>query len=259
MTLDRRYIVTPVHKAMQMLDALAAGNGPMTLSELAGRTALPKTTAFRYLYTLRASGFVSYDEHTERYGQGARVAVAAAAPLLPNGAERIRELAQPTMRRLQRQFNETVNLGLRDGSEIVYIDMLGSSRLLHAEAKIGKRDPLHCTALGKAILQTLGMAEVEHTVPRRMPARTPHTITNRERFLDEIANSAARSYAFDLEENELGARCVAAAIRSPGSTGAMAAISISGPSPLMPLETLERMGRALARAADAIDIAEAVG
>ena len=252
MTLDRRYVVAPVHKSMQLLDALVAGNGPMTLSDLASCTALPKTTAFRYLYTLRASGFVGYDERTERYVIGPRVAVAQP---LPGYAERIKEIAQPTMLRLQRQFNETINLGIRDGGQVMYIDMVGSSRLLHAEAKVGKRDPLHCTALGKAMLLTLGPSEVDRSVPRRMVARTPHTITNRNQFLDEIARSAERRYALDMEENELGARCVAAAICEPGSGSAIAAISISGPSQLMPVETLARMGRVLARTAGSITIA----
>ena len=254
MSLDRRYVVTPVHKSMQLLDALVASKGPMSLSDLAACTALPKTTAFRYLYTLRASGFVRYDERTKHYLIGPRVAV---APPLPDRAERIREIAQPAMRRLQRQFNETVNLGLRDGAEIVYIDMVGTTRLLHAEAKIGTRDPLHSTALGKAILLTLGPSEVDHTVPRRMAARTPHTITNRERFLDELAKSAERNYAFDIEENELGARCVAAAIGAPGGGAAIAAISISGPSQLMSMETLEHMGRVLVRTTSVIDLAAA--
>ncbi|MEO8856024.1 MAG: IclR family transcriptional regulator [Burkholderiaceae bacterium] len=251
MSLDRRYVVTPVHKSMQLLDALVAGNGPMSLAELACCTALPKTTAFRYLYTLRASGFVGYDERTERYVIGPRVAVTQP---LPGPAERIKTLAQPTMRRLQRQFNETVNLAIRDGNEIVYIDMVGSSRLIHAEAKIGARDPLYCTALGKAILLTLGVSEVDRSVPRRMVARTPHTITNRERLLDEIAQSATRKYALDMEENEVGARCVAAAIGDPMGGAAIAAISISGPCKLMTSDTLERMGRVLASTAATIRI-----
>lgn len=95
-------------------------------------------------------------------------------------------------------------------------------------------------------------------VPRRMIARTPHTITNREQFLDEIAQSATRKYALDMEENELGARCVAAAICPPDGGGAIAAISISGPSQLMDPATLERMGRVLARTASDIHIAQAL-
>lgn len=255
MSLDRRYIVAPVHKSLQLLDVLVSGKLPMALSDLAASTALPKTTAFRYLYTLRASGFVSYDERTERYAIGPRVAVTSP---LPGHAERIKAIAQPAMLRLQRQFNETVNLGIRDGNDIVYIDMVGSSRLLHAEAKIGKRDPLHSTALGKAILLTLGVSEIDRAVPRRMVARTPHTIVNRDHFLDDIARSAARKYALDMEENELGARCVAAAIHPSAARGAMAAISISGPCELMTDETLARMGRVLAGTVGAIDISSAL-
>ena len=255
MSLDRRYIVAPVHKSMQLLDALVSGREPMALSDLAASTALPKTTAFRYLYTLRASGFVTYNERTERYAIGPRVAVASP---LPRYAERIKEIAQPALLRLQRQFNETVNLGIRDGTDIVYIDMVGSSRLLHAEAKIGNRDPLHSTALGKAILQTLGTSEIERAVPRRLVARTPHTITDREHLLDDIARSAARKYALDLEENEVGARCVAAAITEPSGRGAMAAISISGPCQLMSDDMLARMGRVLAGTAGSIDISSAL-
>lgn len=255
MSLDRRYIVAPIHKSMQLLDALVSAKGTMTLSDLAASTALPKTTAFRYLYTLRASGFVSYDERTERYAIGPRVAVPAPLPMC---AERIRAIAQPAMLRLQRQFNETVNLGLREGGEIIYIDMIGSSRLLHAEARIGSRDPLHSTALGKAILQTLGAAEIDRILPRSMAARTPHTITSRADFLADISRSAARRYALDMEENELGARCVAAAITAPNGDGPQAAISISGPTQLMTDTTLARIGRVLALTAGSIDLSAAL-
>ena len=252
MSLDRRYLVAPVHKAMQLLDALAASKEPMTLSDLSACTALPKTTTFRYLYTLRASGFVGYDGLSERYLVGERVTVAA--PLSAQMTQ-LRDAAHPALRRLQRQFNETVNLAVRDGPNIVYLDMVGSTRLQHTEAMIGKRDSIYSTALGKALLLNLGASELERMVPRHMPARTPHSITERGLFLDDIAQSAQRNYAFDLEENELGARCVAAAICSPYSGDAIAAISISGPSQLMSMETLNRMGRALARTASQLELA----
>jgi IclR family acetate operon transcriptional repressor len=145
---------------------------------------------------------------------------------------------------------------VRDGSDIVYIDMVGSTRLQHTEAMIGKRDPLYSTALGKAILLTLGSSELDRVVPRQMASRTPHTITNRDLFLDNIAQSALRHYALDLEENEIGARCVAAAICSPRSGDAIAAISISGPSQLMTMETLDRMGRVLARTVSHLEVSE---
>ena len=251
MSLDRRYVVIPVHKSMQLLDVLEANGQPMSLSDLAARTALPKTTAFRYLYTLRASRLVDYDDQSERYTTGPRLAI---APPLPDRARHIRELVHPALRRLQRQFNETVNLAIRDGSDIVYIDIVGSTRLQHAEAAIGKRDPLYSTALGKAFLIGLPAQEIERALPERVEARTPHTITDRERLLEEIARSARRRYALDLEENELGACCVAAPIPSPQTGEPIAAISISGPSALMPMETLDRMGRVLNRTVHGLQV-----
>lgn len=244
MSLDPRYVVIPVHKSMLLLDVLEASRHPMTLSDLAARTALPKTTAFRYLYTLRASRLVDYDEQTERYSTGPRLCV---APPLPDRARHIREWVHPALRRLQRQFNETVNLAIRDGSDIVYIDIVGSTRLQHVEAAIGKRDPLYSTALGKAFLIGLRAEEIERVLPQRVEPRTPHTITDRERLLQEIARSARRRYALDLEENELGACCVAAPIASPETGEPIAAISISGRTEQMTMETLDRMGRVLNR------------
>jgi DNA-binding IclR family transcriptional regulator len=251
MSLDPRYVVIPVHKSMQLLDVLEASGQPMALSDLAARTALPKTTAFRHLYTLRASRLVDYDEETERYSVGPRLAI---APPLPEGARRIREQLHPALRRLQRQFNETVNLAIRDGSDIVYIDIVGSTRLQRAEAAIGKRDPLYSTALGKAFLIGLRAEEIERVLPQRVEPRTPHTITDRERLLQEIARSTHRRYALDLEENELGACCVAAPIASPETGEAIAAISISGRTEQMPMETLDRMGRVLNRTVHGLQV-----
>ena len=239
MTLDRRYVVTPVHKSMQLLDALVASKGPMTLSDLASCTALPKTTAFRYLYTLRASGFVGFDERTERYVIGPRVAVSRP---LPAYAERIREIAQPAMLRLQRQFNETVNLAVADGADIVYVAMVGSTRSLRMEASLGARDPLHSTSLGKAILATRPIESRLEALPKRLLARTPKTITSRRSLDLELESAAARGFALDIEENELGAHCVAAAIPA---TNPPAAISISGPAQRLPDDALPRIGASL--------------
>ena len=78
MSLDARYVVKPVRKALQLLDELAAESRSLTLSELSERTALPKTTAFRYLYTLRAAGLVIQTDDGDAYAIGPRLAAVAA-------------------------------------------------------------------------------------------------------------------------------------------------------------------------------------
>ena len=244
MSLDERYMVAPVRKALQVLDELAAADRPVTLSEIAARAALPKTTAYRYLYTLRAAGFVQLDEASDTYTIGARLALAAAQPL---SAAALKKAAQPLMRRLQRRFNETVNLGIRSGSDVVYIDMVGSTRSLRMQATIGGSDPLHATAIGKAILSGLTSEAREAVLPRRLAAVTPHTLIDREALARNVEEARARGFATDLEENELGARCVAAPLPALGDEAPAAAISISGPVQRISLDKLAAMGRVLAR------------
>ncbi|MBN9063746.1 MAG: hypothetical protein BGP06_18785 [Rhizobiales bacterium 65-9] len=246
MSLDTRYIVKPVRKALQLLDELAAEGRPLTLTEISERTALPKTTAFRYLYTLRSAGMVVLADEGESYAIGPRLATVAA----PEAAiEILKRTALPQMRGLQLRFNETVNLAVADGSDIVYVSMVGSTRSLRMEASLGARDPLHSTSLGKAILSARKEESRLDGLPRRLVARTPKTLTSRRALEEELAACAARGFALDLEENETGAHCVAAAI--PWSNPA-AALSVSGPAQRLPSEALARVGAALIRAANAI-------
>jgi DNA-binding IclR family transcriptional regulator len=244
MTLDSRYMVAPVRKALQVLDELAATDRPVTLSEIAARAALPKTTAYRYLYTLRAGGFVQMDAENDTYTIGSRVALAAAQTI---SSTVLKKAAQPLMRRLQRRFNETVNLGVRSGPDIIYLDMVGSTRSLRMQATIGNSDPIHATAIGKAILSGLSPEERDAALPRRLALVTPHTLIDRQELARNLEEARVRGYATDLEENELGARCVAVSIPAGPDGPSRAAISISGPVQRITLDNLQVMGRVLAR------------
>lgn len=246
MSLDARYVVKPVRKALQLLDELASAGQPLTLSELADRSGLPKTTAFRYLYTLRSARFVTEAGNGDSYVIGARLAPVAAPDA---GIERLKQAAMPEMHRLQLRFNETVNLGVQEGAGIVYVAMAGSTRSLRMEASLGSRDPLHSTSLGKAILAARPPPARLDDLPARLARRTPMTLTSRSALEADLASSATRGFALDLQENELGAHCVAVAIPTPL---VFAALSISGPVQRLPRQALERYGAALIRGAAAV-------
>ncbi len=253
MSLDARYVVKPVRKALQLLDVLEAEGRALTLSEVAERAALPKTTAFRYLYTLRAAGLVAQGEASDAYAVGHRLRV---SPARDRAILALKQAALPEMQRLQRRFNETVNLGIAENGAVVYLAMVGSTRSLRMQAAIGARDPLHSTSLGKAILAARAPAVQFDDVPSRLARRTAHTVISRALLAEELARTAARGYALDLEENELGARCVAAVV--PGSRPE-AALSVSGPVQRMPDDLLPRLGAALIQAGAAIAGALAAG
>ncbi len=246
MSLDARYVVKPVRKALQLLDVLASEGRPLTLSELAERAALPKTTAFRYLYTLRSGGLVAQAEGSDAYAVGHRL---AAIPAPEAAIEALKQAALPEMQRLQLRFNETVNLAIVDGDEVVYLAMVGSTRSLRMEAAVGARDPVHSTSLGKAILAARPPEHRLDGLPKRLARRTPHTLASRAALALDLVRAAERGFALDLEENELGAHCVAVAI---AGSAPPAAISISGPVQRVPVEALPRLGAALIKAAAAI-------
>jgi IclR family transcriptional regulator, KDG regulon repressor len=147
----------------------------------------------------------------------------------------------------RRRINETVNLGVRSGADVTYIDMVGSTRSLRMQAAIGGSDPLHATAMGKAILSAMAPEAWDAVLPSRLCAVTPHTLTDRAALAGDLAEARARGFATDLEENELGARCVAVPLPSAHDGLPMAAISISGPVQRISHENLAAIGRVLAR------------
>jgi DNA-binding IclR family transcriptional regulator len=109
-------------------------------------------------------------------------------------------------------------------------------------AKVGKRALVHSTALGKAILSGMSSAEVQQLVAQcGLPAITTNTITDPERFLEEINRTRERGFALDDEENEIGVRCVAAPIFD--HTGqAVAAVSVSAPIQRIPMPQVSLYG-----------------
>src|SRR5262245_32508465 len=114
------YQVKPVYKALQVLQCLGEAGRELTLTEICQTIHLPKTTAFRYLSTLREAGFVTQDPATDLYGLGLKLFELG---YIVGENLRIREIAKPFIETLREQFNETVNLGVLDGHEIVYISV----------------------------------------------------------------------------------------------------------------------------------------
>lgn len=159
----------------------------------------------------------------------------------------IHEIALPYMRELLDQFQETVNLGVLEGDEVVYIQILESPQAFKMSSRIGGRDPAHATALGKAILAFLPEEEVERIAHvTGLPKRTEKTISSLQRLREELVTIRQRGYAMDEGENEEGACCVGAPIFDHRGT-VIAALSISGPCLHFSPEKVAEMGTALRR------------
>lgn len=117
-----------------------------------------------------------------------------------------------------------------DGREIIYLDVIESPHNFRLVSQIGMRRPLHCTALGKAVLAWQGTNFRDELLAiTKLEKLTPHSITRPAELVAELGRIQRRGYALDDEEVELGARCVAAPVLD--SSGQVAAgISVSGPT-----------------------------
>jgi IclR family acetate operon transcriptional repressor len=242
------YIVQPVYKALQVLRVLGDERRELALSEICYRVDLPKTTVFRYLQTLCACGFVTHDSNTDLYRIGLRVWELGQSVHEPL---RIRELALPAMRELRDQFNETVNLGVLDGPEVVYLEIIESRRSLRMQAQLGGRDPVYSTALGKAVLAFLPEEQWPGHLPPTLAPRTDHTTTGLGRLRQQLMQTRERGFALDDEENEEGARCIAAPIFNH-QRQATAAVSLSAPASRMTDRLLPKAAAAAVQTANAI-------
>lgn len=222
---DDRYVVQPVLKAMQVLQLVCTAPEPLTLNQLVQKAALPKTTVFRYLRTLAAMGFVEHDAQADRYrpGIGLWRLTHATSPY-----EMLKQIAVPHMKRLRDRFNETVNLGVLAGGEVLYLDVQESDRSLRMQANIGSTDPLHSTALGKAMLAYMPLSQRDVLLPPVLVRLTSNTITDRAVLTEQLDIIHATGYAIESGENEEGSYCIAAPILD-GRSIAMAAISLSAP------------------------------
>ncbi|WP_062228827.1 IclR family transcriptional regulator [Aureimonas frigidaquae] len=225
MAADSGYIVGPVLKALKVLDAVAQKGHPVSLTVISTELDLPKTSTFRYLRTLSAAGFLSYDAAADRYSVGTRFRMLANAD---NGIQRLRDRALPILEDMNREFNETVNLGVLSGNEIVYIAILEPTRGVRMQARVGRRDPLHSTALGKAILASLPEPERGRLISQTLPQRTFRTMTQYEAVMRQLRAVETSGIAIDAGENEDGIMCVGTPIRHEAGYP-LAAISLSAP------------------------------
>lgn len=242
--------VSAVRKALELLGCFSIDTPAMPLSQLARKLDIPKSTAHNLLRTLQSFDLVRQDPASRRYRLGPR---AMELGLLFSRRTEVLAHARPVLRKLAEETRETVKLGILSSNEVLIIAAIESSHQLHTRGDIGRRWPLHSCSLGKAMLSALPNAEAEEILQAKgMPRYMDSTITtwpDMQRELNRIRN---RRYALDLEENEAGVCCAAAPVVDP-LRGAVAAISVSGPTVRLDKERLIEIGRRLSRAASIIE------
>ncbi len=244
------YSIAVLDRALDVVEALASAPAGALLgvTEVARRVGTTKSAAFRILSNLERRGYVSKDPVTAKYTLGTRLAYLGERSL---EAIDLRGAARPELEALHRRFDETVNLGVREDAEVVYVDMVESGHGLRMAARVGARDLLHTTALGKAILAHLPSRDRERLLRRRLVPRTEHTIIDPAVLRSDLERVRERGYAEDQGENEIGARCLGAPIFDHAG-GVLGAISVSSPDSRLDDARAAELAAAVAAAAAAV-------
>lgn len=212
-------------RAVGLLDALSHYPEPVPLKFLTADTGLHASTAFRILQALVAHGFVERTE-SGNYMLGTRLL--QLGHRVRAGTD-VRREARAIMEWLRDQIGESVNLTLREGDEVVYVERVTPARSIRVEQVIGSRAPLHVTAVGKLMLGEMDEATLQGYASRTGLERyTRNTLTDINSLKSEANRDVAQGYALDNEEAELGVGCIGVVIRDGGGN-VVAGLSVSAP------------------------------
>jgi DNA-binding IclR family transcriptional regulator len=203
----------------------------MGISEVAKRADLKTTTTHRLLRTLLQLGVVEQEPESRYYNLSTKILLYSKAVL--DRYDFVRS-AHPILGELSKTVGETVFMGIRDNAELVYVDQVDSlDHVLRMTPQIGRRQPLHSTALGKALLSHLPPDQLQGFLSRgELQKLTENTITKPESLQLELEKIRLQGYSFDLEETEIGICCISAPVWG-GNQQVVAAISVSGPATRM--------------------------
>jgi DNA-binding IclR family transcriptional regulator len=234
-----------VGKVLRVLEVLDSSPTGLQLREIAEQTGINKSTAYRFLAHLESEGYLFRDD-TGAYVVGPKLARLGAGV---SYHAMLRKVSRPVLASLLKATRETVNLGVMDGHDVLYLDVLESSHTFRMVSQPGLHRPLNCTALGKAMLAFLAEEQREEILPTLTFAPlTPRTISNLPRLRRELIRTAQQGFAIDDQETDLGARCVAAPILDESGKVA-GAISVSGPVTRISKEKVQVYALAVKRGA----------
>lgn len=216
-----------VGKALRLLVLLGDEPDGLGLSDLARRAGYPVSTTHRLLASLAREGFVSTDPE-RRWSLGLRLFELGQRVSHARGFAGV---ALPVMERLAAQVGEPTLMSVLEGDRQLYVHYVeGVRQQVQITGEPGELGPLHCTSMGKVLIAFAAAADRERLVDTVSLERLgPNTITDRDRFREEIEKVHAQGWAVADEEHEAGIRAVGVPILGPDGV-AIAALSTAAPA-----------------------------
>ncbi len=221
-----RYRVQVLERALRLLDLLAQSDADLGPTELGERLGLHRSTTHRLLKVLEQHQLIRKSQVEGKYGLGIKL-FELGSRVVPQGDVATR--AQPFLRRLVDLAGETAHVCVLNDAEMVSVANVEGPWTLRTPSTVGRRTPLYCTSVGKALMAYLPKAEQARLLDRvKLVRRTKRTLTTRAALEAELQLVRRRGFAMDNEEIEEGLRCVGAPIFNHRGD-VVAAISVAGP------------------------------
>ncbi len=235
-------------RVLRLLELFRPSEGDLSLTQLAERMSLPKSSVHRLLGTLIAHEFVERDPATRRYRLGLRVFEIGSVAIHERG---LHKAAHPIVEQLAISSGETCHLAVLAGVDAVYVYKIDGARTVIMSSRVGGRAPCYCTSIGKVLIAWAADEVFERVVASGFHAFTTNTIMSRDELATELDKVRRKGYALDLEEFERGLRCIAAPVRDHAGL-VVAALGLAGPANRLSNERLRAVVDPVMGAADAV-------
>ncbi|MCI0671095.1 MAG: helix-turn-helix domain-containing protein [Myxococcaceae bacterium] len=208
--------VQSLARGLEVIRAFSAENPALSLSAVAERVGLSRAAARRFLLTLEHLGYVRSDERLFRLTP--RVLELGYAYL---SSLDVSDLLLPLMEGMAKQLDESSSLAVLQGDEIVYVLRVPVRKVMTMNIAVGAHLPAHATSMGRVLLAGLPEEELAARLKkRRLPALTPHTLTDTSALRAELQRVAAQGWALVQQEMELGLCSLAVPVRHRGRVAA---------------------------------------
>lgn len=214
-------------RGLALLDLFTSPDQVLSISEIARRSGVPKSTAHRLVLDLIAWGALERGS----IGVSLGVRLFELGSLVPSSST-LRELALPFAHNLNEVTKLTSNIAIREGNEVLYIEKITTRTLKVPHSRLGGRARMHATALGKAILAFSDPDFVASVLDGPLLQQTEKTITNPADLRKELAHVRLERVAYDVEESRLGLFCVSAPVFTGQGGPVAGAISVTGATEL---------------------------
>ncbi len=242
--MSQPYLVPAIKRAFEVIELLANTDGGLTISDIHRALKLPLSSAATILYTLEALGYLEREDPSGKYTLGVRM---LSFSRKVEGQLNLVGRCQPLLEELVRESALTGHLAVRRDGESMYVARVPGPGLLQISSYVGMRWPVHCSAVGKALLAFLPEQE-RGQVLRALELRpvTPHTITSVRELETQFRVFRRAGYCWEINEGEVGVACIAAPVFGPDRE-VLAAISLAGSTQQITKTSMRKLGALVRR------------